>query len=769
MKIRTKLFASSILAAVSITMMAGLSLYIVFSIKSNIATLTQRSTPLQVKTFEIQRAIETLSGQLLQMTAAKNSDEVDKRTENVTREMDNVKRLSSEILALGEQSAIDMQIFSDLHDVVKASVGKRLASVEVFRKEMASLEASLTSVNRALLSVRKHIDDLNAGVAQKVSATVKNSSTLFKGSSVVNEAQILLREMLVAANDLELAKSKTEVLAIKNKVRRLNESIQGASFDDAAIKSSVQGVCDQFLRDGGLITQKNKMLSGDTAAYQDFVTAKRTAVNAINEIGLRMGTIVDGMAKKVEHGQADVEISLKQRQAINVLTAAVGRLEVDAKTLEAQSRLVLLSETREKYDQSVAVVRQLVNVINKDVAEVDRSILAITGRPFIASSAIRSVVTSVDAIVKAQGAVIIANAEVVDAMQKVKEAAQAAEKGGGERVKSVEIRQREVVSSVNSKVSSFTFLIIVISIVVVAVVSIAGFGIASTINSSIREITDLVHNLSAGDLTIKVTTRRSDETGIMMTAIGTMVEKLTHVVGNVINTANTVASGSQRILARAQLLSNSAAEQAASSEEVSSSMEEMTSSIRQNTENAAQAEKIAARSAVAAREGGTAVIGTVTAMKEIASKVSIVEEIARQTNLLALNAAIEAARAGEHGKGFAVVAQEVRKLAELSQSAAAEISELSTHSVMVAEVAGEILDRMVPDILKASNLIQEVSTASREQDIGASQVSKAIQQLDGAIQQNAVATEDMSATSEKLFSQAEQLKDATRFFRIAPE
>jgi methyl-accepting chemotaxis protein len=194
-------------------------------------------------------------------------------------------------------------------------------------------------------------------------------------------------------------------------------------------------------------------------------------------------------------------------------------------------------------------------------------------------------------------------------------------------------------------------------------------------------------------------------------------------------------------------------------------MEEMTSNIKQNAENALQTEKIALQSAENAKVGGKAVAETVSAMKEIAGKISIIEEIARQTNLLALNAAIEAARAGEHGKGFAVVASEVRKLAERSQTAAAEINRLSATSVEVAENAGDMLAKLVPDISKTAELVQEITAASNEQNSGAEQINKAIQQLDQVIQQNASASEELSSTASNLTGQAEQLMNVMSFFK----
>ena len=132
--------------------------------------------------------------------------------------------------------------------------------------------------------------------------------------------------------------------------------------------------------------------------------------------------------------------------------------------------------------------------------------------------------------------------------------------------------------------------------------------------------------------------------------------------------------------------------------------------------------------------------------------------------MLALNAAIEAARAGDHGKGFAVVASEVRKLAERSQVAASEISKLSSSSVEIAESAGNMLKMMVPDIQRTSELVQEISAASNEQNTGAEQINKSIQQLDHVIQQNASASEQMSATSEELAQQSVQLQEIISFF-----
>ena len=309
-------------------------------------------------------------------------------------------------------------------------------------------------------------------------------------------------------------------------------------------------------------------------------------------------------------------------------------------------------------------------------------------------------------------------------------------------------------------------VMITVSAVAAVIALLAAIWISLTISRGLLRATTAVRTVAEGDLTSTAEITQNDEIGELLGHVNAMVERLRGVVGDALAASDNVSSGSQELSSSSEQLSQGATEQASSAEEASASMEEMASNIKQNADNAAQTEKIARQSAKDAETSGEAVGRAVGAMRTIAEKISIVQEIARQTDLLALNAAVEAARAGEHGKGFAVVASEVRKLAERSQAAAAEISALSGETVQVATEAGDMLNRLVPDIRKTAELVAEISAACREQDIGASQINEAIQQLDKVTQQNAGASEEMSATSEELAAQAEELQASIAFFRV---
>ncbi|MEM9781125.1 MAG: methyl-accepting chemotaxis protein [Pseudomonadota bacterium] len=348
----------------------------------------------------------------------------------------------------------------------------------------------------------------------------------------------------------------------------------------------------------------------------------------------------------------------------------------------------------------------------------------------------------------------------------------------------------------------------IIGVAAVALVIAIGAGVllSRLIGSGLADARRIIAAVAEGDLTVAGTTSRRDEIGALMTdieqmrrdladmseaaekmskgdldaqvtprsdsdrlghAIHTMVGKLRDVIGNAAQSAERVASGATQMNATADQLSNGASSQAGAAQEASAAVEQMTSTIRQSAENASQTERIATQAASDAEASGTAVRNAVEAMKKIAERITIIQEIARQTDLLALNAAVEAARAGSHGRGFAVVASEVRKLSERSQQAAAEISTLSSETVTVSVEAGRMLDSVIPNIRRTSDLVQEISAATREQNVGAEQINGAIRDLDSVIQQNAAAAQESAATSAALSSEARVLETTIGYFTLS--
>lgn len=304
---------------------------------------------------------------------------------------------------------------------------------------------------------------------------------------------------------------------------------------------------------------------------------------------------------------------------------------------------------------------------------------------------------------------------------------------------------------------------LIISILIIVLLIHNLTQIYKQIGTTPEEIEEIADKIAQGNLQ-----KYNQNEGVkgVYSSIIEMNNQIVKIIKEILYSTGNIALSTNEMKANVQQVSQGASEQAASTEEVSATMEEITANIERSKDMALTTESTVKKTAESIHESNKTMQENIEAMQKIAEKVKIINDIAFQTNILAINASIEASNAGEAGKGFSVVAREVGVLAENSKQAAIEIESLTESSVQKARSAGEVLEKILPEIEQTVTLITEVVGSSIEQFSGAQQINNSIQQLNDITQVNAAASEEIAASITELAQQTDNLKKIAAYFKI---
>lgn len=308
---------------------------------------------------------------------------------------------------------------------------------------------------------------------------------------------------------------------------------------------------------------------------------------------------------------------------------------------------------------------------------------------------------------------------------------------------------------------------------------------AKGVTKPILEIANALKDIAVGggDLTSRVSYKRSDELGQLSSWFNRFLDSLQPLIKEIQDLAGDANKTSQQSASLATDLDIGIQKQFLEVDQVATATHELSSSAIDVAKNASQA-ALATREAEDSAQQGLSVItqtantiqqlakGLAEAMdhaqglsdssQQIGSVLQVIHSIAKQINLLALNAAIEAARAGESGRGFAVVADEVRSLAKHTGSSVEEIRDVIVRLQLCAR---NVHSAMSSGTLQVAEGVDRVNLAAQSfHSIGSavSVVNEMTLQIASAAEEQSRVTDEVSRSVSTIRDVTESLSEKSR-------
>ena len=805
MKIKTKL-ALNVAIVVSISVAISATSYIGMTfIKDKLAYLTEKSTPFQIRTLELQRAAQGASADLVKISAARNKPEFKTFNTDAEKSIDTVKKVQESLESMSGEKYSAFDELTTVHTNLSKTIEGSLTADEEAANAAKLISQQLSAALAALKELDSKVQALRLTSSATYESSVEDRNSMSDKQTSLAMAKTQLRDIMVVVLQSQRGNArryKSQAKALLERVQQ-NNNVRNSQKIREEIKSLAAKTEEYFTaRTGGDVVKADGMLGELQEKLDALITLIDTDLEKVNE------KVVDATGKQgTNFTQSSVAVNALSNNAELVangtaIDGTVSRLfnansvkEVDSLVAQINAQYAKISKSTVNLERDLKKIKAI-----KELGNLKKASVGLAG--------IQSAVVATDGIAAKVKQVLSLHEQAARETAALREIViKLAEKGKQTEI-TAQDEQVKSITAVNSMIRKSLSLILIIGGSAILFGIVFGIWMYRAISSPLSRLLTTANQIASGNLNCTVSADQNDEIGLVQKAMAEMVVSLRQIAKEIGQATDTLASSSEELSATATSLEHGTDEQTGQIQHSATAMVEMSQTINEVANNVNSTAETASSMKKTALHGRGQMHGAVDELltfaetikmsakkveslseksEEITNIISLIKDIADQTNLLALNAAIEAARAGDMGRGFAVVADEVRSLAEKTSEATGGIVKginemqssvkesvdlIKKESVSVDNVVAMVndsmhsIDKIVEDMENISEMISRIAVAAEQQSVTSEEITKVMSGIAEASGEIKAAFSDVKRSAQDLAVTATDLNESAKWFKL---